>query len=193
MVWRALETAVREPLGVYATGSSGGMFNVRISLRQRVPGEARNAIAAALGCLGNIKNVFVVDPDIDIYSDEQIDWALATRFQADRDIMVLPGMRTLPLDPSLADARVGGKAGFDLTWPFGSGDRLDNSVPEAPRFTGDRFPGVEAALEHGPKSFEDLMAAVGSRDGREVVRALDALRAKRGLKRDARGRYELEG
>ncbi len=193
MVWRALETAVREPLGVYATGSSGGMFNVRISLRQRVPGEARNAIAAALGCLGNIKNVFVVDPDIDIYSDEQIDWALATRFQADRDIMVLPGMRTLPLDPSLGDARVGGKAGFDLTWPFGSGDRLDNSVPEAPRFTGDRFPGIEAALEHGPKSFEDLMAAVGSRDGREVVRALDALRAKRGLKRDARGRYELEG
>jgi hypothetical protein len=88
---------------------------------------------------------------------------------------------------------VGGKAGFDLTWPFGSGDRLDNSVPETPRFTGDRFPGIEAALEHGPKSFEDLMAAVGSRDGREVVRALDALRAKRGLKRDARGRYELEG
>ncbi len=143
MVWRALETAVREPLGVYATGSSGGMFNVRISLRQRVPGEARNAIAAALGCLGNIKNVFVVDPDIDIYSDEQIDWALATRFQPDRDLVVLSGMRTLPLDPSLAEARVGGKAGYDLTWPFGSGGRLDMSVPEAPRFEGDEIDVVE--------------------------------------------------
>ncbi len=193
MVWRALETAVREPLDVYATGSSGGMFNVRVSLRQRVPGEARNAISAALGCLGNIKNVFVVDPDIDIYSDEQIDWALATRFQPDRDLVVLSGMRTLPLDPSLAEAKVGGKAGFDLTWPFGSGGRLDNSVPEAPRFAGERFPSVEAALDHGPKSFEDLMAAVGSRDGREVVRELDALRQRRGLKRDGRGHYAFPG
>ena len=193
MVWRALETAVREPLDVYATGASGGMFNVRVSLRQRVPGEARNAISAALACLGNIKNVFVVDPDIDIYSDEQIDWALATRFQPDRDLVVLQGMRTLPLDPSLGDVRVGGKAGFDLTWPFGTGGRLDNSVPEAPRFKGERFPSIEAALVDGPKSFEDLMAAVGSRDGREVVRELDALRRERGLTRDGRGHYVLPG
>jgi 3-polyprenyl-4-hydroxybenzoate decarboxylase len=167
------------------------MFNVRVSLRQRVPGEARNAIAAALGCLGNIKNVFVVDPDIDIYSDEQIDWALATRFQPDRDLVILSGMRTLPLDPSLADARVGGKAGYDLTWPFGSGGRLDMSVPEAPRFEGARFASLEAALAHGPKSFEDLMAAMGSRDGREIVRVLDQLRQSRGLTRDARGHYLL--
>ena len=101
MIWRALETAVREPVAVYATTSSGGMFNVRVALRQRVPGEARNAIAACFGALANVKNVFVVDPDIDIFSDEQMDWALATRFQPDRDLMVMGGMRTLPLDPSL--------------------------------------------------------------------------------------------
>ena len=58
------------------------------------------------------------------------------------DLVILSGMRTLPLDPSLADARVGGKAGYDLTWPFGSGGRLDMSVPEAPRFEGARFPSV---------------------------------------------------
>ena len=58
-------------------------------MRQRVPGEARNAIAAAFGSLANVKNVFVVDPDIDIFSDEQMDWALATRFQADRDLVVV--------------------------------------------------------------------------------------------------------
>ena len=68
------------------TPSSGGMYNVRVSMRQRVPGEARNAIAACFGALANVKNVFVVDPDIDIFSDEQMDWALATRFQADRDL-----------------------------------------------------------------------------------------------------------
>ena len=119
MIWRALETAVREPLAVHATASSGGMFNLRVALRQRVPGEARNAIAACFGALVNVKNVFIVDPDIDIFSDEQMDWALATRFQPDRDLMVVEGMRTLPLDPSLTGARTGAKAGFDLTWPFG--------------------------------------------------------------------------
>ena len=65
------------------------MFNLRVALRQRVPGEARNAIVAAFGSLANVKNVFVVDPDIDIFSDEQMDWALATRFQADRDLIVV--------------------------------------------------------------------------------------------------------
>ena len=167
------------------------MFNVRISLRQRVPGEARNAIAAALGCLANIKHAFVVDPDIDIYDDEQIDWAMATRFQADRDLIVLNSMRTLPLDPSLGAARVGGKAGFDLTWPFGSQDRLDIQVPEAPRFASSRFASVEAALQHGPCYFEDLMAALGSRDGREIVRELDRLRKTQRLSRDEQGRYVL--
>jgi len=188
MIWRALETAVREPIAVHATASSGGMFNLRVSLRQRVPGEARNAIAACFGALVNVKNVFVVDPDVDIFSDEQMDWALATRFQPDRDLVVVGGLRTLPLDPSLTSGRTGAKAGFDLTWPFGSGARLETRVPEPPRFAGQRFPSVEAALAHGPKFFEELMAAVGSRDGRDIVLSLDALRQK-GLDRDGEGRY----
>jgi 2,5-furandicarboxylate decarboxylase 1 len=64
-------------------------------------------------------------------------------------------------------------------------------VPEPPRFQGARFPSVAAALAHGPKFFEELMAAVGSRDGREIVRALDALRQK-GLDRDGEGRYFIQ-
>ncbi len=192
IVWRALESAVREPLGVYTTGSSGGMFNIRISLRQRVPGEARNAIVAAFGCLANVKNVFVVDPDIDIFSDAQIDWALATRFQPDKDLIVEGGFRALPLDPSLGGkSRVGAKAGYDLTWPFGEGGRLEATVPELPRFEGKRFTSVRAALEDGPKYFEELMTARASRDGREIVRDLEALRAAPGLARDDRGRYRL--
>jgi 3-polyprenyl-4-hydroxybenzoate decarboxylase len=132
----------------------------------------------------------VVDPDIDIFSDEQMDWVLATRFQPDRDLVMLDGMRTLPLDPSLAGGRTGAKAGFDLTWPFGSNTRIETRVPEPPRFVGARFASIEAALADGPKFFEQLMAAMGSRDGREIVRALDALRGK-GLDRDGEGRYFL--
>jgi UbiD family decarboxylase len=189
VIWQALATAVREPVAVLATASSGGSFNVRVALRQRVPGEARNAIAACFGALANVKNVFVVDPDIDVASDEQIDWALATRFQPDRDLVVMSGLRTLPLDPSLTGGRTGAKAGYDLTWPFGSGDRLETRIPEPPQFKGRRFGSVEEALRDGPKFFEELMTAVASRDGREVVRALEALRDKVHLDRDPEGRY----
>jgi 2,5-furandicarboxylate decarboxylase 1 len=192
VIWRALEIAVREPVAVYATTSSGGNFNVRVALRQRVPGEARNAIAACLSALVNVKNVFVVDPDIDVTSDEQMDWAMATRFQPDRDLIVLTGMRTLPLDPSITSGQVGAKAGFDLTWPFGTGTRLETKIPEPPRFAGKRFASIEAALADGPKYFEQLMTAVGSRDGREIVRTLAGLRAREALDRDGEGRYFIK-
>jgi 2,5-furandicarboxylate decarboxylase 1 len=191
MIWRALETAVREPVAVHATTSSGGSFNVRIALRQRVPGEARNAIHAAFGSLANVKNVFVVDPDIDITSDEQIDWAMATRFQGDRDIVVGPAMRTLPLDPSLRGQRSGTKTGFDLTWEFGGGTRIETSVPAPPLFEGKRFASLRDALIDGPKYFEELMTALGSRDGREIVVALDELRAEVAIERDENGRYMM--
>jgi 2,5-furandicarboxylate decarboxylase 1 len=192
MIWRALEAAVREPVAVYATTSSGGMFNLRVALRQRVAGEARNAIAACFGALPNVKNVFVVDPDVDVFSDQQMDWALATRFQPDRDLVVMSGLRTLPLDPSLTNGKIGAKAGFDLTWPFGSDGRLERRVPAPPRFAGERFASIEAALAQGPKSFEQLMSAVGSRDGREIVRALEVLRVKAVLERDGEGRYFIK-
>ncbi len=192
-IWGALEAAVREPVAVFATTSSGGAFNVRVALRQRVPGEARNAIGACMGALANCKNVYVVDPDVDIFSDEQMDWAMATRFQPDRDLIVMSGMRTLPLDPSLPPgSRVGAKAGYDLTWPFGQRDRLEARVPAPPTFVGNRFASVEAALADGPKFFEELMAAVGSRDGREVVRVLGSLRNKLALDRDGEGRYFIK-
>jgi 3-polyprenyl-4-hydroxybenzoate decarboxylase len=168
------------------------MYTLRIAMRQRVPGEARNAIAAAFGCLANVKHVFVVDPDVDIFSDEQMDWALATRFQADRDLVVQSGFRTLPLDPSLRGARTGAKAGFDLTLPVGEQRGIEATIPEPPRFEGARFDSVEAALAHGPKTFEALMAALASRDGREVVLALETLRSGGRLAREKDGRYAMK-
>jgi 2,5-furandicarboxylate decarboxylase 1 len=183
-VWRSLETATRGVKAVYATPSSGGAFNVRVSLEARAPGEARNAIAAVFASLVNVKHVFVVDPDVDVYSDEQIDWALATRFQADRDLVVEGGFRAIPLDPSLRGAATGAKAGFDMTV------REKAPLPLPPVYEGRRFDSVEAALGDGPKFFVELMAARGSRDGREIVRDLERLRER--LARDAEGRYVLK-
>ena len=105
----------------------------------------------------------------------------------------MSGLRTLPLDPSLPPgSRIGAKAGYDLTWPFGTADRLEVRVPAPPTFAGKRFPSVEAALADGPKFFEELMTAMGSRDGREVVRTLGALRDKLSLDRDSEGRYFIK-
>jgi 2,5-furandicarboxylate decarboxylase 1 len=191
VVWQALRSAVREPLAVYTSPESGGMFNVRIKLRQRVPGEARNAIAAAMGCLANVKHVFVVDEDIDIFSWEQMDWALATRFQADRDLVVQSGFRALPLDPSLGGARQGAKAGFDLTLPFDRKDSLHFTLPEPPVFGPSRTRSVREALGAGPLHFGEIMSAVGSRDGREIVLELDALRQEGKLTRNEDGRYVM--
>lgn len=190
-VWQALEGAVREPVAVHATPASGGMYNVRIALRPRYPGEARNAIAAAFGSTADVKHVFVVDDDIDVFSHDQMDWALATRFQADRDLVTAEGFRAVPLDPSLAGARTGAKAGFDLTIPIEANRARDWAVPAPPRFeAGDRRD-LLAALAGGAQTFRALMEATGSDDGREIVRALEVLRADGRVERDDDGRYRL--
>jgi 2,5-furandicarboxylate decarboxylase 1 len=191
-LWKALESAVREPIAVHAAPAAGGSLNVRIALRQRAPGESRNAIAAAFGSLANVKHVFVVDPDIDIESDSQMEWALATRFQADRDFVVQSRMRTLPLDPSLQNAITGAKAGFDCTFALRESGSIELKIPEAPKIsTARRRSSVEEALSEGAQTFEELMNALGSRDGREIVRALGELRQAGRLGRDEIGRWTL--
>jgi UbiD family decarboxylase len=172
VLWTALRNSVRGVLAVHATPSSGGMFNVRIALRQFAQGEARNVIATAFGCSVNVKHVFVVDDDIDIFSHEQMDWALATRFQADRDLVLQSGLRAIPLDPSLQGASTGAKAGFDLTKSGYHRGTVESYVPKTPSFDHPRFASLTAALQDGDKTFEELMAAVGSQDGREIVAEL---------------------
>jgi len=191
--WAALLTAVREPHAVFATPASGGMCNVRFSLRQRVPGDARNAIAAIFGSSAEAKHVFAFDPDIDVSSDEQTDWAFATRFHGDRDLIVGSGFRVVPLDPSLQGARTGAKLGFDCTIPFGKADAFEFSVPKPPsakRVAAHKS--VADALAAGPASFLELMASRASTDGREIVRELDALYAAQRLARNDDGRYVLK-
>jgi UbiD family decarboxylase len=191
-VFAALEGAIREPLSVYAMPASGGMFNVRFSMRPRYAGEARNALAAVLACPADVKHAFVVDDDIDIFSDDQVDWALATRFQVERDLLVLSGMRAFPLDPSLCGAKLGSKAGFDLTIPFGAKSSSEFAIPDTPRLIAvEKFGSVEDALTNGPKTFVDIMMAIGTGDGRDVLRAFDDLRKVGRLQRLDDGRYAL--
>ncbi|MGZ5866600.1 MAG: UbiD family decarboxylase [Xanthobacteraceae bacterium] len=189
-VWRALQTVVREPVAVYAPVSAGGSMSVRFSLRPRFPGEVRSALYTVLGSVG-AKNVFAVNDDIDIFNDQQMEWAFGTRFQPERDLVLVTGVRSGPLDPSLHGAPTGSRAGYDLTWPLAHASRWDLVTPKPPTYAGKRFPNVVAALKDGPKWFEELMAATGSKDGREIVRELHTLRGK-GLDRDEQGRYFIK-
>lgn len=190
-VWAALETAIREPKAIYVTPACGGTFNVRLAMRQRYPGESRNAIAAALGSTGDVKHVFVVDDDIDVASDEQVDWALSTRFQADRDLVVMSDIRAYPLDPSLYGSRTGAKAGFDLTIPYDVERDLTFTVADPPTFAGDGGKTVSEALGERAMHFGEIMDATGSRDGREIVIELEKLREAGKLTREEDGRYAL--
>ena len=192
-IWDALRIAVRDPVAVCATASSGGMYNVRVSLRQRYPGESRNAIAAVFCSIADVKHVFVVDDDIDVFSDEEMDWALATRFQSDRDYVSASGFRAVPLDPSLQGARFGAKAGFDCTAPFGKRGDFEFRVPAAPALTLSAKPvaTAEEALRQGSASFAELMQRTGTRDGRALLREFDTLAAAGRLRRNDDGTYAL--
>jgi len=75
--------------------------------------------------------VFVVDDDIDIHDPNQIEWAMATRFQGDRD-MVIKKEKGSSLDPSSdLETRMTTKIGFDLTIPWDR-DKKDFKKPSLP-------------------------------------------------------------
>lgn len=81
--------------------------------------DGRKAIEAAFAGHTSCKHVFVVDSDIDIYNPLEVEWAMATRFQGDRDLIIKPPSPGSSLDPS---AEPGTKnttrVGFDLTKPL---------------------------------------------------------------------------
>jgi 2,5-furandicarboxylate decarboxylase 1 len=189
---RILKATGHEPVAVSLRTRSGGANTLRVALRQRVPGAARAAIAALFGGLRPLKHIYVFDEDIDIGDEGQVEWAVGTRFQADTDMVVLQGMMGMTMDPSLQGRRTGAKAGFDCTKPFGRAGEIPLMRSAARMFNEPaRFQSVEEALAAGPMFYADIVAAIGSEDGREVAVALDALRREGRLARDRDGRYAL--
>ena len=90
-------------------------YSCYVSIEQRVSGQAKNAILAVLGADMYIKRVVVVDHDVDIFDDREVAWALGTRCQADRDIMVISNTRGSDLDPSTDSDGYTAKWGVDAT------------------------------------------------------------------------------
>jgi len=90
-------------------------FTCYVSIEQRLPGQAKNAIMAVFGADLYMKRVVVVDHDVDVFDDRQISWALATRCQPDRDITIVTHARGSDLDPSAKEDGYTAKWGIDAT------------------------------------------------------------------------------
>lgn len=116
--------------------ATGGVcrYHLYVQLRKTKEGEAKNAIMAAFGAHYDIKQVIVVDEDVDVHDPEQVEWAVATRFQADRDLVTVTGALGSILDPS-TDEGISAKMGLDATKPL----KYEGHV-----FTKVRVPGEEA-------------------------------------------------
>jgi 3-polyprenyl-4-hydroxybenzoate decarboxylase len=187
-----LKEVVREPIAVYLLPVSGGMNTLRVSIRQRTEGEARKAMTALFEAIRPLKHIYVFDDDIDIHDHHQVEWALGTRFQADRDLVIRTGMMGMTMDPSLEGRRTGAKSGFDATRPVGRESEIPLVRCAAKKFDRlARFQTVEQALVAAPKFYAELIEGTGSDDGREIASALDDLRQAGRLGRDRDGRYHL--
>ena len=107
---------------VALTEGSGMWLHGVVQIDKSDPEDGRRAIHAAFQGHPSLKHVVVVDQDIDIYDPRDLEWAIATRFQGDRDLVVLEDQPGSSLDPSSTHvpgqkARTA-KMGLDATIPW---------------------------------------------------------------------------
>jgi len=119
MIFRNVQRVVPGVKAVHSPMSGTGVSHSYIQIRKTVEGQGKVAAVAALSCSFDHKHAFVFDEDVDIFDEREVFLALATRFQADRGLVLLPGMTGSPLDPSSPDGHTMCKAGFDCTKPLG--------------------------------------------------------------------------
>jgi 2,5-furandicarboxylate decarboxylase 1 len=215
---QALKTAGVQVKDINVTLGGCAFWHAVISIKKQ-PGEAKNALLAALSVM-DLKHVVVVDDDIDVFDPTDVEWAIATRVQGDRDIMIVSNARAKPLDPSLPQGAgvvpTGAKVGIDATIPEGIprehyerityayADRakIDDYVAgkaDAAGKAGDPQ-AVEAlaekilqAVAQEPLYYTDVAERFAQYDFRTIARALGHLHATEKLWQDPRGRMCVRG
>ncbi|HWO41670.1 MAG TPA: UbiD family decarboxylase [Candidatus Eisenbacteria bacterium] len=133
VVYREVKKIVPEVKAVHLTPGGTFRHHAVVSIRKRSQEEARNVILALLSLGIGLKQVTVVDDDIDVTDPMEVEWALSTRMQPDRDIIIIPRIACSTLDPSVPAPRVTAAWGIDATAPLT--DRW--------RFEKVEIPGVE--------------------------------------------------
>ncbi len=108
--------------GVYITPSGTSWLHAVVQIEKKHPEDGRRAAWAAFRGHSSLKHVVVVDTDIDIYDSADVEWAIATRFQADRGLVMLTDQPGSSLDPSAIQApgqkSRTAKMGLDATVPL---------------------------------------------------------------------------
>lgn len=216
---KALLAAGIEPVAINATMGGCAAFHVIASIK-KFPGAGKNAIIALMN-VGIVKHVVVTDEDINVFDPQEVEWAIATRVQVKKDVIVIPGMgRAKPLDPVLPpgmDPMLITRLGIDATIPEGIPrsryeriryPHLDKVKLED--FLGQGAASVTGETESSSTGAEDLAAEIvdhlrtaqpvyymevldhyADRPHRTVVQAMGLLYEQDRLHRDEKGRYLL--
>lgn len=119
VIYQAVSRAVPHVKAVRLTEGGSAWLHGIVSIRKQHQGDGKNAIMAAFGAHTSMKQVVIVDEDIDVFDDRDVEWAIATRFQADRGLVVLHDVRGSSIDPSARDGFTS-KMGIDATKPLGA-------------------------------------------------------------------------
>jgi 2,5-furandicarboxylate decarboxylase 1 len=216
---QALRTAGVTVKDINVTLGGCAFWHAVISIKKQ-PGEAKNALLAALSVM-DLKHVVVVDDDIDVFDPAEVEWAIATRVQGDRDVMIVSNARAKPLDPSLSPTTpgvvpTGAKVGIDATIPEGvppeAYERITYAYADSARIddyvNGKKDPAGElgddalvaelagkilATIEQEPLYYTDIAEKFSGYNFQTVARALGHLHAGEKLWQDARGRMCLRG
>ena len=215
---QALKTAGVQVKDINVTLGGCAFWHAVISIKKN-PGEGKNALLAALSVM-DLKHVVVVDDDIDIFDPTDVEWAIATRVQGDKDVMIVTNARAKPLDPSLPQGfgvvPTGAKVGIDATIPEGIPkehyERITYAYAERAKIDdyvkGKADPGgtagderavakladdILAAIDKEPLYYTDIAERFASYDFRTIAQALGRLHASEKLWQDSRGRMCLKG
>jgi len=125
-------------INVYAHSAGGGKYMAILQFKKSIPsdeGRQRQAALLAFSAFSELKNIILVDEDVDPFDSNDVLWALNTRYQGDIDTIVIPGVRCHPLDPSqnpsyspfIRDNGISCKTIFDCTVPYDLKDRFKRS------------------------------------------------------------------
>jgi 2,5-furandicarboxylate decarboxylase 1 len=112
-----LQRSFPNVLDVRLTRGGVCRYHLAVQIDKTSDGEPKNIIMSAFGAHYDIKQVVVVDRDVNISDTDEIEWAVATRFQADRDLVVISGALGSKLDPTTNDG-ISAKMGLDATVPI---------------------------------------------------------------------------
>lgn len=99
-MYKGIRNTVPSVKNVALTEGGCCWLHAVVSIEKKTEGDGKNAILAALASHPSLKHVVVVDDDINIYDQQDVEYAIATRVQSDKDIIIIGGAKGSSLDPS---------------------------------------------------------------------------------------------